>query len=100
MYAKNKKIAWAFSDENGDFSFIIENPPFLIDSIFILINIIDKDTVKIKLNELFLFKKSYINNLNILISEYLFFETYDNFKEYYNKNVMPKRKNTRAKDIK
>lgn len=100
MYNGNKKIAWSFSDEKGNFSFIIESPPLQNDSIFILINITKQDTIAIKLNELFLFKESIFDNHNILISEYLFFETYNDFKKYYNNNVFPKRKNTKAKDIK
>ncbi len=100
MYNGEKKIAWSFSDEKGNFSFIIESPPLQNDSIFILINITKQDSVIIKLNELFLFNESKIENHNIFISEYLFFETYNDFKKYYNNNVFPKRKKTKAKDVK
>jgi hypothetical protein len=99
MYNGNEKIAWTFSDENGDFSFIIKNIHFQTDSGFILIEETETSIDKIRLNELLLFKEFNVNNFNIIITEYLYFETYDNFKKYYNNNVIPNRKNTKAKDV-
>jgi len=90
-----------FIDDKGSFTFIIENLSFNTDSVYFYIKTDDtlSSNTKIFINKLNLLKNNNIINYNIRITDFRYFTTEEYIKYFKENGLIPKRRETPAKDV-